>query len=107
MLVDRPQIHNYAYSPEVLSRLGLIVSFWGSNDWPATADPGSYAPQSALSQLRQIVAGRSLAILSTASSTASHGYLHKLRDSGDVSLVDEEGEVCLWLFPAVQRAGEK
>jgi hypothetical protein len=106
LLVDRPQIHNYAYSPEVLSRLGLVVSFWGSNDWPATADPDNYVPQPALSQLRQIVAGRSLAILSTASSTASHDYLHKLRDSGDVSLVAEQGDVYLWSFSAVQSVVE-
>ena len=105
LLVDRPQIHNYAYSPEVLSRLGLVVSFWGSNDWPATAGPDNYAPQPALSQLRQIVAGRSLAILSTASSTASHDYLNKLRDSGDVSLVAGQGDVYLWLFSAVPKAG--
>jgi len=106
LLVDRPQIHNHAYNPEVLSRLGLVISFWGSNDWPATPDPLNYAPQPALSQLRQIVAGRSLAILSTATSTASHDYLNTLRDSGDVSLVAEQGDVYLWLFSAVQRVVE-
>ena len=83
----------------------MVVSFWGSNDWPATADPDNYAPQPALSQLRQIVAGRSLAILSTASSTASHDYLNKLRGSGDVSLVAEQGDVYLWSFSAVPKAG--
>ena len=84
-----------------------MISFWGSNGWPATPDPVNYAPQPALSQLRHIVAGRSLAILNVASSTASHDYLSKLRDSGDVSLVSEQGDVYLWLFPAAYRAGEK
>jgi len=106
LFVDRPQIHNRPHHQEALHRLSLCVNFWGANEWPALPALNVYAPLSALAEARQIVAGRQLAILSTASSVASHDYLQGLNDSGDVDLVAHQGDVYLWLFSAVQKVDE-
>jgi len=98
LFVDTPQIHNQE-QPDLRRRLDLVTSLWEGRDWSRKgAGTREMDRVASLQEIRLLMAGRGIAILSLEGDTSSHSLF---KNSGGELRAQENG-VTLWWFAPLQ-----